>query len=412
MNIGIRITLLSIALTATSLGCTDDPAKPDSDAAAASYVIVDTGQADCYDNLGVMTCAQLGEPFQGQDAQYQCAQPAYLDNEDGTVTDLNTGLMWQQAFSQVEWADAPAAAAAANTGGHDDWRVPTIKELYSLILFTGNQGTGPPESADPPADALPFIDTEVFEFEFGQTGRYIDAQYVTSTAYTSDVMQGQLAFFGVNFADGRIKGYPQSGNPEHPEWYVRYVRDEAGYGVNDFTDNGDGTISDAVTGLMWLTADSGDEAFADLLGDYTMDDGSLNWEEALDFSADLSFAGHDDWRLPNAKELHSIVDYARSPDATDSPAIDPLFETSLIVNEADLDDYPFFWTSTTFLPGADAVYIAFGEGLGFFNGVFMDVHGAGTQRTDPKEGEPSWGNGPQGDVRRVYNHVRCVRDVE
>lgn len=43
---------------------------------------------------------------------------------------------------------------------------------------------------------------------------------------------------------------------------------------------------------------------------------------------------------------------------------------------------------------------------------FYDVHGAGAQRTDPKSGEPSYGFGPQGDVRRVYNYVRFVRDTE
>jgi hypothetical protein len=44
----------------------------------------------------------------------------------------------------------------------------------------------------------------------------------------------------------------------------------------------------------------------------------------------------------------------------------------------------------------------------------MDVHGAGAQRSDPKNGDPGdypYGHGPQGDVVRIYNYVRCVRDV-
>ena len=49
--------------------------------------------------------------------------------------------------------------------------------------------------------------------------------------------------------------------------------------------------------------------------------------------------------------------------------------------------------------------------LGYIDGVFLDVHGAGGQRTDPKTGDPSYGMGPQGDVRRVYNYVRLVRNV-
>ena len=60
-----------------------------------------------------------------------------------------------------------------------------------------------------------------------------------------------------------------------------------------------------------------------------------------------------------------------------------------------------------------AVYIAFGEALGYMGGQWTDVHGAGAQRSDPKLGDPNdWseGNGPQGDAVRIYNYVRCVRD--
>ena len=43
---------------------------------------------------------------------------------------------------------------------------------------------------------------------------------------------------------------------------------------------------------------------------------------------------------------------------------------------------------------------------------YVDVHGAGAQRSDPKAGDPSMfphGRGPQGDVIRINNFVRCVR---
>jgi len=49
----------------------------------------------------------------------------------------------------------------------------------------------------------------------------------------------------------------------------------------------------------------------------------------------------------NAKELQSLVDYARSPDTTWSAAIDPLFNSTGIVNEAGDTDYPAYWTGTT-----------------------------------------------------------------
>ena len=133
----------------------------------------------------------------------------------------------------------------------------------------------------------------------------------------------------------------------------------------------------------------------------------------------LELASYDNWRLPNAKELQSIVDYTRSPQTTNSPAIDPVFETTEI-NDPDGNPghYPFFWTGTSHLDGANpyasAVYVAFGEGQGKMNEILMDEHGAGSQRSDPKSGNsneyPQF-FGPQGDVRYVYNFVRCVRDI-
>ena len=65
-------------------------------------------------------------------------------------------------------------------------------------------------------------------------------------------------------------------------------------------------------------------------------------------------------------------------------------------------------------PYTAAVYIAFGEAQGKMNNILMDVHGAGAQRSDPKTGNianyPDF-FGPQGDVRYVFNFVRCVRDI-
>jgi hypothetical protein len=119
-------------------------------------------------------------------------------------------------------------------------------------------------------------------------------------------MNGAQTLFGVNFADGRIKGYgyshPGRGRPEK-KFYARYVRNttDQAYGENDFADNGDGTVTDRVTGMMWMKADSGQ---------------AMTWEEALAWAENLEYGGYDDWRLPNAKELQYIVDYSRSPDTT------------------------------------------------------------------------------------------------
>jgi hypothetical protein len=376
--------------------------------AAAQTPLVDTGQTGCYSDLREISCPQSGEPFFGQDAQHSGNQPAYQDNGDGTVTDLNTGLMWQQGFAEdkLTYAEAQGYVDSVNAqriAGYNDWRLPTIKQLYSLIDF---RGTDPFSNST--IGLVPFIETDYFEFAYGETGageRVIDSQWVTTTLYTAD----SSMMFGVNFADGRIKGYGTGamGPQGAKTFYVRLCRGSTDYGSNSFVNNSDGTVTDQATGLMWTRSDSAQ---------------GMTWEDALAWAAQKnaeSFLGYTDWRVPNAKDLHSILDYTRSPDTTGSAAIDPIFNASTISNEYGETDYPFYWTSTTFLRSNGsvdaAVYIAFGRGLGYMNGQFVDIHGAGCQRSDPKDGDandyPSWGNGPQGDVQRVFNHVRLVRDA-
>lgn len=117
--------------------------------------------------------------------------------------------MWVKARgTKVTWAEAVSNAATCTVGGHADWRLPTIKELYSLILFSGANGT----SLTNTAGYVPFIATNVFGFAFGSgvgTERVIDCQDWSATAYVSTTMNGDATVFGVNFGDGRIKGYPR-----------------------------------------------------------------------------------------------------------------------------------------------------------------------------------------------------------
>lgn len=375
------------------------------------YVIVDTGQAKFYTNSSEIAAPQPGAAFYGQDAGFIINSPAYQDNGDGTVTDLATGLMWQQdPGDKKTFTEAASGASTSRLAGYSDWRLPTIKELYSLILFSGIDPSGPTS----PQSLVPFLDTKYFRFEYGDESageRIIDSQFASATKYVGTTMGGDETLFGVNFADGRIKGYglrDPRGNGEKT-FFVLYVRDNILYGQNDFINNNDGTITDAATGLMWSQLDSG---------------AGMDWEDALAWAQQKNtenHLGYSDWRLPTAKELQSIVDYSRSPDTTNSAAIDPIFRITEITNEGSLPDYPCFWTGTTHanqMNGGSAAYIAFGRGLGWmqppFGGSYtlMDVHGAGCQRSDPKSGDPGdwpYGHGPQGDVIRIYNFVRLVR---
>ncbi len=387
-------------------------------AATASAPLVDTGQSSCYGSSGqAITCPATSGPTYGQDAQYDGLQPGYQDNGDGTVTDLRTSLMWQKdPGAKMSFAEATAGAASFDLAGYDDWRLPTIKELYSLILFSGLDPSGCP--SEDQCNLVPFIDAEHFDFEYGDTGqgeRLIDSQFASSTQYVSTTMQGDQTDFGVNFADGRIKGYGVTVHGADKLFFVLYVRGHNDYGVNDLVNNDNGVITDRATGLMWLQDDSGHFEVGDEA------DGALDWPQALGWCEGLSFAGYDDWRLPNAKELQSIVDYTRSPATSDSAALDPVFHATPIVDEGGNTNYASYWTSTTHATengmGAAAAYIAFGEALGWMQALgsgyeLLDVHGAGAQRSDPKTGDPAdypYGHGPQGDVVRIYNHARCVR---
>jgi len=425
--------------------------------AAHTYPIAGTGHTRCYDDMGEIAPPQPGQPFYGQDAQHWGVQPSYKLNANGlTVQDNITGLTWQRSphinrdgvldsrdkvTLKQAWA-LPAKLNAAKFGGFNDWRLPTIKELYSLILFSGiDAGPGADTSS-----LTPFIDTKYFKFAYGDVRageRAIDSQWATSTLYVANANQ----MFGVNFADGRIKGYGTTmPGGRDKTFFAICVRGNPNYGKNDFHDNGDGTITDRATGLIWSKADSGE---------------GMNWEAALAWVQAKNaekHLGHNDWRLPNAKELQSIVDYTRAPAVTQSPAIFPLFQVTKLAD----GDYPFFWTSTTHVggppdrQGGAAVYIAFGRATGWMqphngggppggrgpegpgmggpgfggpgqgpppgfgpppsggSGTYqlVDVHGAGAQRSDPKAGDPKdfpHGRGPQGDVIRIYNYVRLVR---
>jgi len=115
------------------------------------------------------------------------------------------------------------------------------------------------------------------------------------------------------------------------------------------------------------------------------------------------------------KELQSIVDYTRSPATTGSAAIDAIFNATPITNEAGESDFAYYWSNTTHanaMGGQGGAYVAFGRSLGYMNNNWVDVHGAGSQRSDPKIGDPAnypTGHGPQGDAIRIFNFVRLVR---
>ena len=386
----MRWIVAGLAVALALSGCTFLPISWYEEVVAQTgnltYTIVDTGQSDCYNSDGeTIACPVEGNAFYGQDAQIDGAQFAFQDNDDGTVTDLNTGLMWQAAPSSqsFSWQEAVEYADSLVLGGYDDWRVPSTKELFSISDFS---------------EGWPYLDTETF----GLAGRSVskDEQYWASY-YVGLTHGGAPSAFGVNHATGHIKAYPAEVSGRFGN-YVRVVRGDT-YGINDFVDNTDGTITDVATGLMWQQADS---------------EIGMDWEEALAYADGMELAGYDDWRLPNVKEIQSIVDYSKSPNAISSedagPAIDiDYFDiTALPTGTTAYNvDYGYFWTSTSAYfspqsPGYDYTwYVAFGTAVGPDG---EDTHGAGGVRFDTKVEGSLEGEGGE----RIYNYVRLVRDSD
>ncbi len=252
-----------------------------------------------------------------------------------------------------------------------------------------SQGQGRPQGGPPPQGQgnAPDFQTMLATFDKDKDGKLSEEEFKAAQAARPQRGQG----------GGPRGGSAQGGVRRNPAAkQVRAVRGTP-YGVNQFVDNGDGTITDKATGLMWAKEDS---------------QKGMDWQSALQYAENSELAGHSDWRLPNVKELQGIVNYDRAPNSSDpskeGPAIDPIFQCSDFVNAKGVKDYPYFWSSTSALfrresPHFYAWYVAFGRAV---NATGEDSHGAGGVRFDTKKE-----GGPAGeDAGRVFNHVRIVRD--
>jgi hypothetical protein len=394
-----KLTLIAALLLGAQSGAAQD----------LTYPLVDTMQDRCFDLMGdVINCPAAGEALYGQDAQDIRTPADYTDNGDSTVTDNVTGLLWQKTptSDRLQYADALAACEALDLGGRTDWRMPSIKELYSLADFRGELLR--PEEGEP----RPYLDTEAFDFAYPDGPMIFAGQYWSSTLHVKGpVINGRnQGAFGFNFADGHIKSYGTgldfytgapsatsglpTGDGKAPGNFLRCVAGDAGvYGVNEFTDNGDGTVTDAATGLMWQQSDDGTRR---------------EWADAMAYCEALDLGGHGDWHLPDSKALQSIVDY----DRTSIPAIDPIFGTTQDSETLD------FWTSTTFGDiKSHANVIVFGRALSKSGDQteYTDWHGAGAQRSSIKTltgqalTEEDTCSINACDIDRPDNLVRCVR---
>jgi len=297
--------------------------------------VPDSGQTMCFvydDPWGwELVYPQPGEPNYGQDGSFLINPPSYLKMdslgrylEDSTpkwdiIRDNNTGLFWEvklhkdnladhtnphDADNVYTWFDSnPAtnggfagtpgngtdtedfiqALNTANFGGSSDWRLPTIKELSTIV----KQGKYDPS---------------------------IDATYFPNIAYepnywtaTTNSRSNEYAGY-VSFKYGKLDQYSKELSAEHSGYYVRAVRGGFNQAQDNFIKNGNQTVTDTSSGLMW---------------EQKTDDGSINdWsnlynnEQAYEWIRTLNntnFTGYNDWRLPNINELISLIDTHRNP---------------------------------------------------------------------------------------------------
>jgi hypothetical protein len=299
-------------------------------AVAWAAPVPDTGQVKCYNVDGdVITCPSPGQALYGQDANYTINQMSYTkldgggnvlpdsatswvmvrDNvteliwenktDDGTIHDKDNKYSWYDPTDPypgtqgdgTDTKDFLDALNSARFGGYSDWRLPTIKELVSIV----NHGIPFPG---------PTIDTGYFP-------NTASDYYWASTTYANHTHRA----WGVPFNYGYGPSYSKPSS-----YYVRAVRggqfssldhltigsfdivnngpsNDALAATGGYTDNPDGTVTDTSTGLMWQKAGPSN---------------TQTWAQALAYCESINLGVYMDWRLPTSKELESLVDYSQS----------------------------------------------------------------------------------------------------
>jgi hypothetical protein len=343
--------------------------------------IPDTGQTKCYDIDGTeITCPSPGQALYGQDANYTINPMSYtkldgsgnaLPNSSSTwvmVKDNVTGLIWEMktnkdgvknyndphdADNTYSWYDSNPATNGGNAGtpgigtdtedfikalndshygGYSDWRMPTFKELQSLVDYSKSNPAIDNTSFPKMVSSFYWSSTTFAHYTGSAWGVYFDNGDSDNPGkdffgYVCAVRGGQTESLG-DFASGSFDSV-SSGSMV-----------DASSVAGSYTDNdGDGTVTDNSSGLMWQK-------------DTSYDTETMDWEQALAYCERLTLGGYKDWRLPTIKELQSLVDYSKS-----NPSID----TTSFPNTVS----SFYWSSTS-----DPQEKRSALGVEFYNGSF------------------------------------------
>lgn len=299
-----------------------------------------TGQTKCYNKEDEMSCpvSSSSGNFYGQDAQYAllgvCTPPNFTIQTiygDEVVLDKNTGLEWQRIISEspLNWLSADSYCRNLTYAG-GGWRLPTPNELLTIVDIN---------RYNPAVDITFFPDTYIKYFWTSPTFAwyYDEKWYIDFTT-----------------------GYPHSTGNEM-KFSVRCVRGKTLPNANFIisSEEDDIIVTDTSTGLIWQKTYK-----------------RKNWQEALDYCENLTYAGFSDWRVPNKNELLSLVNYNKYKPATDFP-------------DTPFGEYDNFISSSTNLKDTKTVW-----GVNFVFGFSHDV---------------SKTRGSENDEYDSIVYVRCVR---
>jgi len=212
----------------------------------------------------------------------------------GYVVDNITGLVWQrgQSATKKTWPEAWAYCQNLTLpviGGKTDWRLPNVEELLSIADYNKRE----------PAINDAFLDTDP-----------TFSGYWSSTTVPYEFGIADTRVMTVSFRHGSSSANDKDGTNN-----VRCVRSgTAVAGPNDhYKENGDGTVTDVATGLVWLKD-------GDCARFHGLDDTGQNIRPWADAKLACSWLNNNhcgltdgskvgDWRLPDIKELASIIDY-------------------------------------------------------------------------------------------------------
>ena len=280
----------------------------------------------------------------------------FVDNADGTVTDELTGLIWLKTagcLTSANWTVAMAEAQQLTAGscGLSDgssagqWRVPNVWEMESII----------DESSSAPAltAGSPFVNitgggywtsTSIFG---GPDAWVIDlssGQYIDDTV--TNLKTNTLAVWAVKGTSGAAVTLQATG------FYIPYAAGDDGTVASGIAlpttrmiVNGNGTVTDSVTGLVWLQQAS----CAPLQGTWSNSIAAVNALQSGQCGLmDGSTAGQ--WRMPNRKELESLADRIQTNEADSFNAAWTSADSNLNSLGAPFSNFvslQYYWTSTT-----------------------------------------------------------------